>query len=369
MTFDARTKLFNFDVKDYTKTPLFLGEDPGLADTIHRSYPAIRNIYKKLKAQDWDENEFNFFTCKNDFQTCSPATYDIFIKTLSWQWEADTVVSRSVSGIGANITTNSDLNALWQRIAENESLHAFTYSEIVRSSFDDPGAIIEEVVRAEQAKSRLKPLIDNLENMYVISHRLALGLERKDDPKVYDAIILYMVAMLLLERVQFIPSFYTTFAVAETGLFVPAANAIQKISIDELEIHSVADLTILDIEKNTPRGLEAMSRLMPQIQEMIKVTVETEKNWCDYIFSEGRQLPGVDSESLFGFTMYCAKPVYDFFNLKPDYETDVITSPKFVEKWFNIDRMQFSPQEQKTGNYLLGGFDRSGEDDDLDIDI
>jgi len=362
-------KIFNLDYSQYEKTPLFLGENPGLVDSINKQYPVLWNLYKKLKSLDWDENEFNFASCKKEFETCDKNTYDMMIKTLAWQWEADSVVSRSVTGIGANLTSSAELWALWQRIGDNEALHSLTYSEIVRTSFDDPNIILQEVLKVKEAHKRLKPLTDALDTVYTISHKLALGLLTKDDPDVYDAIILYVVALYVLERIQFMSSFAVTFAIAESGQFMPIGKAVQKICQDEYEIHSRADSEILRIEYQTERGRSSIERQRSIIKTMIDTTVDAEKQWCHYAFSEGRELTGLSVEKLFDWVLYSSKELYEFFNVPCNYPIPEKNPLKFMEKWINMGKMQSSPQEEKIGNYMLGMIEHDVGDEKIDFDL
>src|SRR5690625_4478005 len=105
------------------------------------------------KSLDWDENEFDYSSCNADFKKANRSTYDMMIKTLAWQWEADSVASRAIAPVLAPFITSSELWAAWQRISDNEVIHAATYSEIVRNSFDDPSVIIDEILRVEEARS------------------------------------------------------------------------------------------------------------------------------------------------------------------------------------------------------------------------
>ena len=74
--------IFNVNKTDYNNTPLFLGQLPGLHDSINRSDPGIHNLYKKLKNMDWDELEFDFTPCKHEFATGGTAA-DMMITSLS----------------------------------------------------------------------------------------------------------------------------------------------------------------------------------------------------------------------------------------------------------------------------------------------
>ena len=101
--------VFNYDKTDYQKPLLLLGQRPGLFDTVNRHYPEIWKLYKAQKSLDWDENEFDYSSCNADFKSCSRSTYDMMIKTLAWQWEADSVASRAIAPVLAPFITSSEL--------------------------------------------------------------------------------------------------------------------------------------------------------------------------------------------------------------------------------------------------------------------
>lgn len=50
------SKIFNIGKTDYSNpevNSLFLGTDLGLLDSVNRPFPAIFELYKRLKAADW----------------------------------------------------------------------------------------------------------------------------------------------------------------------------------------------------------------------------------------------------------------------------------------------------------------------------
>lgn len=346
------TDIFNVEKKDYERTPLFLGERGGLVDSVNRQYPEIWNLYKKMKSLDWDENEFDFISCNKEFKTCSPSIYDMMIKTLAWQWEADSVASRHLSPIIAPFISSSELWAAWQRVGDNEMVHALTYSEIVRNSFDDPDEILHEVLQVKESLSRLSCVANALDKAFVISHRYALG--QVEESHAYDAIFMFTVAMLILERIQFMSSFAVTFAIAETGMFMQIGKAVQKICQDEFEVHVELDKAILSIELDTERGRDAYRRLRPQIQQLVEEVYLSEQAWVNYAFSEGRELVGLNADLLMEWVRFNTTDVINFLKLDFPFKPVKDNPIGFIENWISISRIQPSPQEEKNGQYMIG---------------
>lgn len=347
--------IFNLNKTDHTTTPLFLGDKPGLFDTVNKQYPEIWAIYKKMKSLDWDENEFDYSSCNKDFKVCSKSVYDMMIKTLAWQWEADSIAARTIGPLVAPFVSSTELWAAWQRCADNEVVHAATYSEIVRSSFDDPRVIIDEVLSVKESISRLKVVASIMKNVHEISHRVALGEIERTSDAAYDAIFMFTCAMLCLERIQFMSSFAITFAIAETGLFLPIGKAIQKICQDEFEVHVELDKAILRNEMRTERGIESFHRCKSLIYEMINEILASEIAWTEYAFSEGRELVGLTKELLIEGVRWNTADVYNFFGFTVPYKYSQSMPLGYMEDWVNISLTQASPQEEKVGQYMLGG--------------
>ena len=141
----------------------------------------------------------------------------------------------------------------------------------------------------------------------------------------------------------------------DTGLFQPIGKAIQKIAQDELEIHAELDRAVLLNELGTERGQRAFAQCREAIEQLIEEVVDAELRWIDYLFSEGRELVGMNAQRLADWTLYCAKDVYQTLGIQTDKYTLPATNPlKFMEKWLNISSTQASPQEQDIAAYKVG---------------
>lgn len=366
---EINKNVFNIEKTDYQKPLLLLGDqESGLFDTINKHYPDIWKIYKNQKSLDWDENEFSFTSCNSEFKSCPKSTYDMMIKTLAWQWEADSVASRAIAPVLAPFISSSELWAAWQRISDNEVIHAATYSEIVRGSFDDPSIILDEILRVNQALDRLETVSKFFSDGYIASHQYALRMI-PNDQNTYNTVFKMIAALFGMERIQFISSFAVTFAICDTGLFQPIGKAVQKIAQDELECHSELDRAVLKNELKTERGKIALEQCLPEIKQMLDEIVQSEFNWIDYLFSEGRELVGLNADILKRWVLYCAKDVYSFFGIKSDHKFPKDNPLKFMEKWLDISKTQPAPQEQDIGQYKVGVMRRTDESVEFDVDF
>ena len=71
-------------------------------------------------------------------------------------------------------------------------------------------------------------------------------------------------------------------------------------------------------ELNTERGQTAFAQCRASIEKMIEEVVDSELRWINYLFSEGRELVGMNADRLSAWTLYCAKDVYQLFGLTTD---------------------------------------------------
>ncbi|HET8688245.1 MAG TPA: ribonucleotide-diphosphate reductase subunit beta [Methanosarcina sp.] len=361
--------IFNLDktIDEYKNTPLLLGPEPGLFDTVHRKYPKIWSLYKEMKSLDWSEDEFDYSQCKIDFKNAPKDSADMMIETLAWQWEADSVASRSIISVLAPFIASSELWAAWQRISDNEVVHAATYSEIVRMSFDNPNEVLKKILNITESFQRLEPVAKVFTEVAKVGHEYALGL-RQNDQETYNAVYLAICTLLMLERIQFMASFAITFTICGSGLFQPIGKAVQKICQDELEVHCELDKAVILIENKTERGQIAKEQLKERISEIFHSIVNSEFEWSENrIFGNGRQLLGTNLEMIKEWVLFNAKDVDRFLDIgSPEY-----TYPKFnpmpsLEPWINMNKQQAAPQEQDLAAYKVGAF--VNDDDDAEFE-
>jgi len=360
--------IFNTEKTDYNQPSLFMGQKLGLVDSINKAYPEIFKLYKKMKSLDWDENEFDFSGCNVEFKTCTKSTYEIMIRTLAWQWEADSVACTSLIPIVAPFVTSSELWVAWLRAADQESIHSLTYSEMVRNSFDNPSEVLDDILSVRESIGRVTTIAEVFGNVHVTAVKLSANQIQKDQ-NAYNDIYLFVVALYCLERIQFIASFAVTFAVANTGQFVPFGKAVQKICQDEFEVHQLLDRAILDYESKTTYGQIARIQNKEKIEKLVKEVIETELTWVDYLLSEGRELVGMTPNLLKGWVLYNAKEVLDYFDIEHSYDIPAKNPIPFVEDWIDINRIQASPQQEKNAQYMLGMVTDDISDDVIDIDL
>lgn len=366
----------NTEKTDYEKPSLFLGEPRGLFDTIHKSYPDIWKLFKSLKADDWDENEFNFSSCVNEFRTASPSIYKKMITTLAWQWEADSSVANTIAPVAAHFVTSDELWTAWVRVTDNELVHAGTYSEIVRSSFEDPDQVLKDILEISESLTRLSVVDGLLGEVKETGLKYSLGLV-ENNQETYNQAFIFSVTLLYLERVQFIASFAVTFAMANAGMFVPIGKAVQRIAKDELESHSEIDKAVIAHELKNSRGQQAHIDTKDKMTDALDRIVIDECQWVDFLHEDDEELPGVTAHTLKQWVGFNANVVYQYMGYEPSQEVLDLMGGElptqnplpYMSEWLDMSKLQPSPQEEDIGNYRMSTVVRSDEGKSYDDDF
>ncbi|BEG72637.1 hypothetical protein RVBP21_2650 [Pseudomonas phage BRkr] len=384
MTDKLPKKIFNVEKTDYDVPEIILGQEPGLLDSIHTHFPVPWSLYKRLRKLDWDELEFDFQQCLIEFETCNKSTYDMMIKTLAWQWEADSVASRAIVNILGPVMTDSRIWTGYVRINDNEDVHALTYSEIVRGSFKNPRVILDEILRVEEAQERMVAVARVMGEAHDTSHAYALK-QVPNNQETYNKIFMFFIALYMLERIQFMASFAVTFAICKTGLFQQIGEAVKKIAQDEFEIHAQYGQEVIKALLKTERGMTAYEQCKPQIVELFWEIIRTEVTWVKYLFSEGRSLAGVNAQKLFQWVLFNGNAAGTFLNIIPEtlekhsaeyleltgvpLEFPEDNPLPFMVEYLDISATQASPQEAEKGDYMVNLLDTRGEKDEFDVDF
>lgn len=349
-------RIFNYSKTDYDSSDLFFGQESGLVDTANIKHPYLERLYKKLKALDWDENEFDFMPHNADFKRIQRDTPGLDLPMtmqLGWQWETDTMAAKLVSTIMSGFLTDRNVMDLYSTIGCNETVHARTYSEIERFCFDDPDEVKKSVLSLKQNAQRLETVARVFDQAFVTSHRLALG-DIKRDQASFDVFYLFIIAMFLMERGQFVVSFATTFTYGAHGWFMQICKAVQKICQDEYEIHGLAGAYLFNALSNTNAGVMAYARHRDTIKKMTDEVLQSELKHQPFLMGGLDNVFGVTVKDYQNTALYFFKDIYEFLRIPFDYTAPKRLPLDFLKQWMTINGIQSALQEGDNGAYLLG---------------
>lgn len=351
--------ILNLDNSHSARPPLFLGEQMGLLDTIHKPYAEIERYAFRLKAMDWSETEFPLISCRNDFKYADPVKIESMLYNTAAQWEADSGAALNVVPILAPVISSTELWTYYGEELRNENLHARVYSNIPREGMEDPEEGLREILKRKSAVERLFPVFDVFAQTQLDTVAFHLKRIRGEETahlnaSVYTSVMKFIIAKYVMERLQFTSSFAITFLTGQDGEFNPIINYVEKICQDEFEIHAKVGELILATEFATMRGENTYRGLKSWALEFVRSVVRAELLWNEFMTQDGRQIPHASKSQVDKMVFWNAATVYATLGLKPDFEVPKRFPLPKIEKSFNISLKQSSPMEEKGGMYMLG---------------
>lgn len=353
--------VFNANNKGFetAKYPLFLGEDLGLFDTVNIMYPELEDLYQKQVSQIWNENEVSLTQDKQDMVSAPKDVVDLMVKTISWQHLADSVASKSIAGLLMRHVTNSELEGLINVWSFFETIHARTYSHIVKQTLINPNQMLRDTYNNMDIVSRSEAIVKAFNRLEALPVDAPIEEKRK-------AIALAFTALFALEAIAFMSSFAVTFAIAETGIFQGIGSLVTLIARDEL-LHTRMDYAILNILKQSPEWVDTFQEMAPEIKEVLDAITNQELHNADYLFSEGRQVIGLTAELLKEYTLYMSRPLYLALGIPFDFQVIEQNPCPYMDKYIDSSKVQVAPQEIQITSYKIGSV--KDDTDNLDLDM
>lgn len=343
-----------FETKNY---PLFLGEELGLFDTVNLTHPKLEELYQLQLSQIWNEFEVDLTQDAIDMKNASKDTVDLMVKTLSWQHLADSVASKSIAGLLMPYVTNSEVEGLVNIWSFFETIHARSYSHIVKQTFTDANQMLKDTYEDQQVLIRSEAIVSAFNKLDALP---------KDSSELDKscAILEALTALFALEAIAFISSFAVTFAITETGFFQGIGQIVKLICRDEV-LHTRMGYTILNILRNDSNWDEAFDKSKSNIKNILDSVVDQELSWSDYLFSEGRQVVGLNNTLLKEYVLHSAQPLYTALGIDYRYPQVLENPLPYMKKYINSSGTQAAPQEIQLTAYKVGAV--LDDTDDLDL--
>lgn len=359
--------IFNTEktAEQYLDSRPFLNPEPGLVDTINKKFPEIWDLYKLMRGYDWSEDDITHESSLNDFLNAPKDVCDMMLKTLMWQWEADSVASRAMTTLIAPFNPAMEIWAAEQRIQDNEQIHANTYSEIVRTGIPESNKVIEQLLAEADTFRRLETVTSELGKIQEASKQYANGHQPDVISSYEDLIMLYFV-MLCLERIQFMSSFAITFTIAESNLFQSIGQAVKLICRDEIEVHCQYRKAVLKALISAPEGEVALSKVKHRMKQVLDEVTDNELNWTDKLF-DGRSLLGTNAKQIKQFVLFAVRDVASFVGIESKHKLPKENPMPFLVKWMDMSVMQAAPQEQDHGQYKFNTVAKDHTNEQFDI--
>ena len=359
--------VFNSELVDTKKQPMFLGKPLGIQRYDSYKYPVFDKLTTQQLGYFWRPEEVSLQKDRADYQTLRPEQKHIFTSNLKYQIMLDSVQGRGPGMAFIPYCSLPELEACMEVWGFMEMIHSRSYTHIIKNVYSDPSDVFDHILTDDRIVERATSVTEAYNDFVNSAHQWDTGgmwsddfrgsptaeWERKDlKRKLFRAV----ANVNILEGIRFYVSFACSFAFGELKLMEGSAKIISLIARDENQ-HLAITQNILN--KWAQGDDPEMKRIMKEEEEwtykLFDNAVNEEKRWADYLFKDGSMI-GLNDKLLQQYVEWIANRRLKAIGLKPQYDIAAKNNPlPWTQHWISSKGLQVAPQETEVESYVVGG--------------
>ncbi|KOY60961.1 ribonucleotide-diphosphate reductase subunit beta [Photorhabdus heterorhabditis] len=360
---------------DQLQEPMFFGQPVNVARFDQQKYPIFEKLIEKQLSFFWRPEEVDVSRDRIDYNALPDHEKHIFISNLKYQTLLDSIQGRSPNVAFLPLISIPELETWVETWSFSETIHSRSYTHIIRNIVNDPAVVFDDIVTNEEILKRAKDIsayyddLIKMTNNYQLFgegiHQIAGTTITVSLRELKKQLYLCLMSVNALEAIRFYVSFACSFAFAERELMEGNAKIIKLIARDEA-LHLTGTqhmLNLLRSGQDDPEMAEIANECEQQCYDLFVQAAEQEKEWADYLFSEGSMI-GLNRDILCQYVEYITNIRMQAVGLKLPFETRSNPIP-WINSWLVSDNVQVAPQEVEVSSYLVGQIDAEVNPDDL----
>ena len=365
--------VFNKEKIDFTKQPMFFGEDLAVQRYDTFKYPIFDKLSQQQLGYFWRPEEVSLQKDRNDYNELTAEQKFIFTSNLKYQTMLDSVQGRGPALAFLPLCSLPELESCLIAWDFMETIHSRSYTYIIKNLYPNPTNVFDTILTDEKIEKRAAAVTQTYDDLISAGMKWQLDkgkdlteLRKKIDLKeLKRKFYLAMINVNILEGLRFYVSFACSFAFGELRLMEGSAKILSLIARDEnlhLAISQKIIQTYQQLEKDKDM-LQIIKETEKDVYKMYDDAVEQEKTWATYLFSKGSMI-GLSEKLLHKYVEYIANKRMRAIGLEMKYEQSTATNPlPWTDHWLSSRQLQNAPQETEIESYVVGGIKQDVEKD------
>ena len=357
--------VYNKNAKvDFTKQPMFFGEDNGVQRYDTFKYPIFDKLTDHQLGLFWRPQEVSLQKDRNDWAELRPEQKHIFTSNLRYQTLLDSVQGRGPCLAFLPFCSLPEIEGSILAWDFMESIHSRSYTYIIKNVYSNPGEVFDEILKDKYITERAEAVTKTYDELINDGQRWVLNREG-DLKEVKRKLWRALINVNILEGIRFYVSFACTFSFGELKLMEGSAKIISLIARDESQHLAVSQHIIKNYMRNEgdKQMLQVIKEEEQHVIQMYKDAVDQEKRWAEYLFKDGSMI-GLNTKLLSNYVEWIANKRMRAIGLKPLYDQPANQNPlPWTEHWLNSRGLQNAPQETEIESYVVGGIKQDVEKD------
>ena len=342
---------------DFTKQPMFFGEDLQVQQYSDMKYPIFDKLNQQQLGYFWRPEEVSLQKDRNDYLELRDEQKFIFTSNLKYQTMLDSVQGRGPCLAFLPFVSVPELEGAIVAWDFMGTIHSRSYTYIIKNLYSDPSEVFDTIIENEKIEKRSKSVTEMYDKLIDIGYKYKLNPKSVDEYELKKALWLALVTVNILEGLRFYVSFACSFAFGELKLMEGSAKILSLIARDE-SLHLAMSSRIINNYKKTEND-KVMNKVIKdtekEVYKMYDDAVQEEKRWASYLFSQGSMI-GLSEKLLHQYVEYIANRRLRGIGLETRYEQPSNINPlPWTQHWFNSRSMQNAPQETEIESYVIGG--------------
>jgi len=356
--------VFNRNEVDFTKQPMFFGEDQNTQRYDLFKYPEMDKLNQRMLGYFWRPEEISLQKDRADYQTFRPEQKHIFTSNLKYQTLLDSVQGRGPCLSFLPYCSLPELEGCIITWDFMETIHSRSYTYIMKNVYADPSEVFDTILNDEEIVKRAISVTENYDRFSEIAQNYFIKGEGSLD-EVKKQLYLAMVNVNILEGLRFYVSFACTFAFGELKLMEGSAKIISFIARDEATHLNLSTQIIKNWHNNDGEMKKIAESCKDDVINMYKLCVEEEKAWAKHLMKEGTII-GLNERLLGDYVEFVANKRLKAIGFDPLFDRPLNANPlPWTQHWLSSAGLQVAPQETEVESYIIGGVKQDVDKDTL----
>ena len=356
--------VFNRNEVDFTKQPMFFGEDQNTQRYDQFRYPEMDKLNQRMLGYFWRPEEISLQKDRADYQTFRPEQKHIFTANLKYQTLLDSVQGRGPCLSFLPYCSIPELEGCIITWDFMETIHSRSYTYIMKNVYADPSEVFDTILNDDEIVKRAISVTENYDRFSEMAQNYFVKGEGDLD-EVKRQLYLAMVNVNILEGLRFYVSFACTFAFGELKLMEGSAKIISFIARDEATHLNLSTQIIKNWHNNDGEMKKIADSCKDKVIEMYKLCVEEEKAWAKHLMKDG-SIIGLNEKLLGDYVEFVANKRIKAIGFDPLFDRPANANPlPWTQHWLSSAGLQVAPQETEVESYIIGGVKQDVDKDRL----
>ena len=349
-----KTTVFNQNSVDFTKQPMFFGENQNVQRFDVFRYNSFDKLTQKQLGFFWRPEEVSLQKDRSDYQTFRPEQKRIFTSNLKYQILLDSVQGRGPVLAFLPHCSLPELESCIITWDFFETIHSRSYTHIIKNVYSDPAEVFDSILDNKEILARATSVTRMYDEFLDYSDNYKTGVGDLNTLK--EKMYLAMVTVNALEGLRFYVSFACSFAFGELKKMEGSAKIISLIARDETQHLAISQNIIKNWAKgDDPAMQDIMFKNQTKVNDIYRQVVNEEKAWAEYLFEEGSMI-GLNEKLLGDYIEFLANKRLKAIGQEPIFDRSLTQNPlPWTTHWFESKDVQVAPQETEVESYVIGG--------------